>query len=586
MMGKRIPIAVVAFCILAALFSGSLAASQGIPTSHANGGAPSAQPPASASPQAGTQPNAAPAAASLGSSKSGSTLCAVTSDTAPPLSSPMAAALKLYRTGKLDQAIAAYNEIAASTNGSEAAAAYAGLARVYLAQKNTADAYAAAQKAVALTPDRAPAIVALGEVYFRQGKLVEAQAAFSKPLRACDLDARAFLGLNQLYQVSLNWKHAKTNIDQAFKLDPDDPEIHRVYMNTLPAKDRIKALTDYLAEATDDDAESRSHLQKELDFLQAESLRPSSSCRLVTKLKETQATIVALSDGPTLVRGYGVGVKVNGVSAHLLLDTGASGILIDQKIAEKAGVKSVLDTKINGIGDAGATKGFLGHADKIQIGQLEFDDCLVEVGIGHSVADSNGDGLIGADVFRHFLVDIYMPGNKLKLTELPPYPDEPAAEPSLDSQALQQFHWHDRYVPPEMKDYTPIFIFGHGLLVPTSVNSVPPRFFLIDTGAFDNTLSLAEAKEATKVSGDYDMEIKGMSGKVKKVYSASNATIQFANIKQQREDLTTIDLTHISDNFGTEISGILGFQMLWMLEMKIDYRDGLVNFTVDPRFVR
>jgi predicted aspartyl protease len=268
----------------------------------------------------------------------------------------------------------------------------------------------------------------------------------------------------------------------------------------------------------------------------------------------------------------------------LLLDTGASGILIDRKTADKAGVKSIRDIHVGGIGDAGAAAGFLGHADKIQIGELEFDDCLVEVTSARSAIGS--DGLIGADVFRDFLVDIYMPANKMKLSELPPYPDQPAAEISLDSQSSRQSTWHDRYIPPEMKDFTPIFVFGHGLLIPTSVNSFPPRLFLIDTGAFDNQLSLAEAKEVTKVGTEYATEVKGMSGKVKTVYSAANATIQFANFKQAREDLITIDLTHISDGFGTEVSGILGFGMLWMLDMKIDYRDGLVRFSAEQRFVQ
>jgi hypothetical protein len=43
--------------------------------------------------------------------------------------------------------------------------------------------------------------------------------------------------------------------------------------------------------------------------------------------------------------------------------------------------------------------------------------------------------------------------------------------------------------------------------------------------------------------------------------------------------MVTLDLTNVSNAVGTEISGVLGFAMLVMLEMKIDYRDGLVNFT-------
>jgi tetratricopeptide (TPR) repeat protein/predicted aspartyl protease len=566
------------------LFPGRLMAFPGIGEYEAHGNPQSGTPSAAIpSGQAAAQQNSKPAAPGSDASKSGSTTCTVTAETAPPLSAPMTAALKLYRTGKFDEAIAAYSTILPA-GGSEAAAAYAGIARVYLAQKKPIEAYAAAQKAVELTPDRAPAIVALGEVYFRQGKLPEAQAAFMKPLRACDLDARAFLGLNRLYAVSLNWKSAKTNIDQAYKLDPYDPDIQRVYMSTLSRNERIEELKEYLASATDDDEQTRTSLKNELAALEAESEKQPGRCRLITKVNSTEAKLVPLSDSPKHVRGYGLSVKVNGVSSRLLFDTGASGILIDRKIADRAGVKSLGDIQIGGFGDERPTAGFVGHADKIQIGELEFEDCFVEVASGRSVLGS--DGLIGADVFRRFLVDIYMPANKLKLSELPPYPDEQETDIALYSRSSQAAHRHNRYIPPTMKDYTPVFEFGHSLLIPTTVNSAPSKLFLIDTGAFDNMLSLAEAQEVSKVSGEYATQVKGMSGKAKRVYSASNATIQFSNVKQQREDLVTLDMTHTSDDFGTEVSGVLGFAMLWMLEMKIDYRDGLVDFTAEMRFVQ
>jgi hypothetical protein len=38
----------------------------------------------------------------------------------------------------------------------------------------------------------------------------------------------------------------------------------------------------------------------------------------------------------------------------------------------------------------------------------------------------------------------------------------------------------------------------------------------------------------------------------------------------------------MSEDAGTEISGILGFAMLWILEIKLDYRDHLVDFRIDP----
>jgi Aspartyl protease len=74
---------------------------------------------------------------------------------------------------------------------------------------------------------------------------------------------------------------------------------------------------------------------------------------------------------PRHIRGYGLRVKVNGASAKLLLDTGASGIVIDKKIADKAGVKKIVESDAKGIGDKPAGAGYVGFADAIQIGDLQ-----------------------------------------------------------------------------------------------------------------------------------------------------------------------------------------------------------------------
>ena len=47
--------------------------------------------------------------------------------------------------------------------------------------------------------------------------------------------------------------------------------------------------------------------------------------------------------------------------------------------------------------------------------------------------------------------------------------------------------------------------------------------------------------------------------------------------------MVAFDFTRISDNIGTEISGTLGFTLLRFLDIKIDYRDGLVDFEYDTK---
>jgi tetratricopeptide (TPR) repeat protein len=533
---------------------------------------------ASAQPQDAAKPSAAPAPAQSPSGQKVERVlvCPVTDETHPPLSPPLASALTLYRTGKFEEAIAAYDAIVPN-GGAAAASAYAGLARVYLKQQKVAEAYDAAMKGLALTPDGAAATVALGEVYYRQGKLFEAQQEFMKPLRKCNLDARAYLGLTHLFWVTLNFKLAKNDIDQAYKLDPDDPDIRRAYLRTLSGAERVRFLKDYLASATNDDAETRANFERELTAIEDESSAQEHSCRMVTNISKTETRMEPLRYDAQNIRGFGLNVKLNGVSSRLMLDTGASGILVDSRIAAKAGIKSIVDEKIEGIGDKAAMTAYVGYAEKIQIGELEFQNCLVEVAAGRSVLGD--DGLIGADVFGHFLVDIDMPNGKFRLSPLPPLPDETAAATSLETNSEGVRRLHDRYIPPEMKNYTQIFLFGHDMLIPTRVNDSASKLFLIDTGSFDDTLSPAAAKEVTKVSSDADTQVKGLNGSVKDVYRARDAKLQFSHFQQKRQGLITFDLSHMSNAAGTEISGVLGFAMLVLLDMKIDYRDGLVDFT-------
>ncbi len=134
-----------------------------------------------------------------------------------------------------------------------------------------------------------------------------------------------------------------------------------------------------------------------------------------------------------------------------------------------------------------------------------------------------------------------------------------------------------------MKFYTQVYRFGHNLLVPTLIGDAPSKLFLLDTGSTSNLISPNAASEVTKVHGDPRKTVNGLSGSVKDVYSADKAVIQFGHLRQENQNLLALDLTNISNGIGTEASGILGFAMLRLLDIKIDYRDGLIDFNYDPK---
>ncbi len=510
----------------------------------------------------------------------------------------LAEAGRLYYQGQFDAAIQKYQQIVSDKPNSSAA--YAGLTRVYLKQKNVQQANETILKGVQAADG--PAVrVALGEVYFRQGKIPEAEREWVNVINSGHAEARAYLGLTRVdYALSL-YKKAKAMLDKAHQLDPTDPDIQRHWDETLSREQRIKNLEEYLATVKNDDAKTREHLQHYLEYLKARQQGPPRSCKLVGQVTSTQANLVPLLHDPVHMRGLGLTVAVNGAKANLLLDTGASGIVIDRGIAEKSGLAKLSETNVWGIGDKGGNVGWIGLANSIKIGELEFQNCPVTVMDKRSVGEENG--LIGADVFEHFLVDISFPERKLRLSELPKRPGEASTAINLktdkDYLGTEQIESNDAdtkakpavlpavgpfdaYISPEMSSYTKVLRFGHELLIPTKIRDAPAKLFLIDSGAFTNMIDPAAAREVTKVHGDSYMRVKGLSGSVKNVYSADKAVLVFGHLRQENQDIISFDMTSISNAAGTEISGALGFTTLYLLDMKIDYRDGLVDLSYNP----
>ena len=519
---------------------------------------------------------------------------------APP--NPLGEAKALFRKGDFDGAIQKYQQILQENPTSPDA--YAGLTRVYLKKKDVKQAHETATKGLG-TADASVLRVAVGEVYFRQGEIHKAESEWVNVINSGHPDARAYFGLARVRAAISMYKSSRTLIEKAHQLDPQDPEIARMWAAKLNREDRIKYLEDYLAGPSNDDAETRASIQHYLEYLKARGKDRRGACHLVSKAQATEAPLVWLLLDPAHLRGFGLTVDINGEKSKLMLDTGASGIMINQKLAEKSGVTRLSDTDIGGIGDKGRQPGYVALASSLKVGDLEFQNCPVHVLDHRSVGGE--EGLIGADVFSSFLVDLDFPNEKLHLRELPKRPDETEKKIALKTEeddpepgeqepkdkesdappakaaSTANSGPQDRYIAPDMKSYTPVYRFGHMLLVPTMIGQTSPKLFLLDSGAFNNLISPAAAGEVTKVHGDSHTLVKGVAGSVKNVYRADKAVLEFGRLRQENQDLVAFDLTNISDKLGTEMSGILGFAMLRLLDVKIDYRDGLVDFDYDPK---
>jgi predicted aspartyl protease len=473
------------------------------------------------------------------------------------------------------------------------------LAQVFLRQQKVKEAEDVVQKALAQNPKSAVLLTALGAVQYREGApwLAGASAEAAIKLDPCYPQLRLLNA--QLMRLSSLYASAAQEISTAHALAPHDPQIRRRWLDTLPLKDRITELEAYLSTGNGDDPETIQNLHFYLDYLKRQMIEPHKSCRLVSDTETATVPFAAMMRDGAHIRAFGLDVKFNNHNARLEIDTGASGLVISRSVAEHAGLKQFSQMNVGGIGSDGRKPGYTAFADDIKIGSLEFRDCAVAVIDQRNVVDS--DGLIGMDVFSHFLITLDYPMRKLLLAPLPARPDDsaqlkptlqtttstddedPPVNPETSSSGAKAVPRgpRNRYIAPEMKDWAHIYRIGHNLLIPASLNDTRSRIFILDTGAFATSITPEVAREVTKVHADDRITVRGISGKVDKVYSADNITFKFANISQKVEDVVAFATPSISKNLNMEVSGFIGFTALGQMTISIDYRDGLMKFAYD-----
>jgi len=481
---------------------------------------------------------------------------------------------------------------AALADNANSSTATAGLIHAKLGEGNIPGALDMAVKFAAANPQDALAQVMLGEVRYRHGEIFEAALSYNKAMQLDLCLPEEHIAIARYQMLRGNFLTARKQIDMAHNLAPNNPAITRRWENehrVIKSPVEIKAALETRLQSSTLSEEQKSNIQHTIKSVETQQ---KGDCQLVSPISSTKLKLEplqsTLSNPPY---GIGLDVYLNGKKRRLQVDTGASGLLLSRSSANAAGLTSEMETKARGIGDEGMRSVFVTHVDDIKIGYMEFKNCRVEVIEKRGVLDI--DGLIGTDVFKNYLVTLDTPQRELRLSPLPPRPEDAAAattsldtdedaDANIDAKSGERVV-HDTYVAPEMKDWTHIYRWGHHLIVPTDIGKVPTKLFILDTGASMGLISPDVAREVTHVYGDSAMRITGISGEVNKVMEAANVTITFANVRQKWEGMSSIDTSNISSGSGVEIGGFIAFPTLKELVLSIDYRDNLIKVVYDPK---
>jgi len=444
------------------------------------------------------------------------------------------------------------------------------------------------------SPHSAELLTLRGYVEFQQGVPWTAletanEAAKLDPCNAQTQMLFAFL-------LSLNSMSAsmRDHIAIAHQLDPDNPHFRLSWISTLPPAQRLPELEAFQKEGIPQSDDGLQTLSNLIDDTRRQVADPSKRCHLVTAVKAAEI--------PYDYRG--LEMKLNGHAFSLLFNGYASGIVVNSDTARLAGLEPI--SKSSPVsGNPKTVKQYGAVVDSIRVGDLEFQNCVVNVA-DNSSFPGGIVGFAGLGVFSHFLVTMDYPAHKLLLSPLPQRPGkdsavqrldtaseaegqaEDSADPNSDTEMArttgdkQTERFSDRYIAPEMGDYSKVYRSGPAFILPTQLNGKSIKLFILGPGLSNTVISPQAAADVTKVDDHPLARREGVFVTSTRFAEAEQVTFQFAHISRQLVGVPAIDLSRWSKQARMEISGFIGADLLSGLILHIDFRDGLVKVEKVP----
>ncbi|MFC6644822.1 aspartyl protease family protein [Granulicella cerasi] len=463
-----------------------------------------------------------------------------------------------------------------------------GLVRAYIGEDMVPEARAASDAMLKKFPDNSLSLVAQSEMYYRAGNADEAQRIANKAVMQNPCDARAHAALANVAELRAFYATAAHQLDLAARLSPHDELIHRDWMFYQPRKKRLEELEKYLTGPNSLAEDEKASFNNIAEHLKA---RHVNECHITSTSETAKAAMAPMFGDSRHPIAYGLDVSLNGKRRRMQIDTGASGILLTKEAAHSLGLKPEIQRTVEGVGDEGSADSYLTHVKTIRIGDVQFEDCMVEV-YDDKKSHMSIDGLIGMDVFQNWLVTLDYPNATLRLAPLPKRPNEANQDTKLETAnpeaSEDTYHPQDAYVnAPELKGFIPVARIGHDILLPSTwvdkKNKLSDRdhYLIMDTGASATNISPAMAKEIGKLHGS-DVEFTGLSGKVKKVWESDYSAMRVANLILPGAEYFVLDNKSLSHNIGFETDGLFGLPTLQRLTITIDYRDNMVKLNYDP----
>lgn len=426
----------------------------------------------------------------------------------------------------------------------------AALIHVLLREWKLGPAETQATALVAAQPNSAPALTALAEVQLRLGQPGPAGTSLEQAASADPCYAQAHLVRSQLLRIESTYASERTEIQHAYDIDPSDPDIQQAWQSIDSTANQIKSIDSSLATMNDLDAATRQKAVASIHDMMPLLYEHSQTCQVVPSAPSAELPLEAFRSGPKEIEGYRLQVELGESKLKLLVDTAASGLYISNTIAAQNGFKQGPDDPPGTV-----------HVDSFRVGPLEFRDCTV----GVSVAPFSGspDGFIGTDLFSPWMITLDLRLDKLLLS---PLPAETGVLPG------------DRSRSPELAGFTPVYRRRQYFLVPITFKDNSQKLFILGTGMRNSAMTSEAAHSVSNMKVNFtNSEQTASGGKIQ--FFREVFDMKFANQPQIHQGhIVEFDPVVVDRNAGFQIAGMMGLDILRQFTLRLDYRDGLVEF--------
>ncbi len=399
--------------------------------------------------------------------------------------------------------------------------------------------------------------VARGELQLRLSAFEEAHTSFRRAWETRP-SARAALGLGRVDQVRANLASAASWFERAAELAPEDPETALALFDARAGAERLAAGRRYVEAATYEDPEILQSVTHLLDVL--EEVGDRAPCRVqVPDATEVPLRRAAPSPGQTALL---VPLRVGATQVkRALFDTGVPSLLVlDRRTAKKADVELVGDASLRGVGDRGARDARYGLAASITLGDLQFEQCLVEI-----VDASPYPAILGLGALTEVLARIDARGGALRLERHPRAGRARWEEDRSASPLMPGVVWRDA-LALRGKLYAPI----------VAASAPQPLLLALDSGSTRTVLALRAARDITRLR-PAGGAIAGLSG-VSALERGGPTVLQLGSRDLRQRETWAADLDALDAWMGYRTEGILGVEAFLDGVVVLDVRNARIGW--------